>query len=188
MTPALLPGYKAHIHAPSLQPALIQSDDPNDYVQGMLIFGLGKDLRRLIHNHYRTHAKRRKVQLEVELQVLVEEFGPGHVFQQKALRPRRRAIQAHVWLWSKKRGGEDFYEEGEWNLEDALLGNLGPKQTALRVEGDAKGDEDEDGWIGREVEEVSVDPEERQSREVVRRGGAGSLDYERITGVDFTGW
>ena len=49
MTPALLPGYTARIHSQSLQPALVQSDDPQAYVQGMLIFGLPKSLRRLIH-------------------------------------------------------------------------------------------------------------------------------------------
>lgn len=187
MTPALLPGYKAHIHSSSLQPAVIHSDDQNAYVQGMLVFGLGKAARRLIHDHYRKQAKRRKVQIELELNVLVTGPGPHSVFEQKRFRPRRRALQAHVWLWSKKRGGENFLEQGEWNLEDHLLGNLGPKQTALRVEEDGKGDEDDDGWIGRKVEEVYLDGKVDDIREAVR-GGTGTLDYERVKGNDFTGW
>lgn len=187
MTPALLPGYRARIDSSSLQPAVTQSDDTIVHVQGMLVFGLGKEARRLIHNHYRTHAKRRKVQVEVELNILVTEPGPHNAFERKVFRPRRRAIQAHVWLWSKKRGGEDFLDEGEWNLDDYLLGNLGPKQTALRVEENAKGDEDEDGWIGRKVKEVYLDGKEDDMMDAVR-GGTGSLDYERAKGNEFTGW
>ncbi|KAK4505304.1 hypothetical protein PRZ48_003267 [Zasmidium cellare] len=193
MTPALLPGYKAHIHTPTLQPALLPCNTPNAHVQGMLVFGLSKPLRRLIHAHYRPHAKRRKLTLEVELQVLVEEDGPGHVWPIKVFRPRRRAVEAHVWVWSRKRGGEDFYGEQEWRLEEALAGNLGAKQTMLRVEGDGKGDEDGDGWIGREVREVRIDDGEegegRRRRRSVGFGGAtGSLDYGRVEGVEFTGW
>lgn len=67
------------------------------------------------------------------------------------------------------------------------MGNLGPKQTLLRVEESARGDEDEDGWIGREVRRVEIEPRVEEEREVVY-GGTGALDYERDESVSFTGW
>lgn len=153
----------------------------------MLVFGLGKSDRRLIHNHYRKHAKRKKVQVEVELLVqLPNPNSKHHMYEEKCWLPQRRALEAHVWLWSTKRGGEEFLGE-EWSLEDYLLGNLGPKQTLLRIEVDARGDEDDDGWIGRELEEVVIEPGKEEEREVVY-GGTGGLDYERDESVSFTGW
>lgn len=91
-----------------------------------------------------------------------------------------------MWVWSKRRGGEEFLD-GEWGLGEYLRGELGPSQTALRIERDAKGDEDEDGWIGRDVEGDGVESEEEEEREVVY-GGPGSLDYERVRGHGFSGW
>ncbi|TKA71961.1 hypothetical protein B0A55_05394, partial [Friedmanniomyces simplex] len=55
MTPALLPGFHAHVHADTLQPCILQSTNTRDYVQGMVVFGLGAQSRELIYNHYQAN-------------------------------------------------------------------------------------------------------------------------------------
>lgn len=133
LTPALLPGYNAHVHAQTLQPCLLSSIEPETYVQGLVVFGLGKDARAHIHQHYRPHAKRRKLQIEID--VAVREGTPkGAPTRLRKVQCVRRVVNAHVWLWSGPRGEDVVGLDSRWTLEDYLEGRLGPAQTALRVE------------------------------------------------------
>ncbi|KXT15857.1 hypothetical protein AC579_10411 [Pseudocercospora musae] len=184
MTPAILPGVHSHIDSNAIVPRLIHSGRPTDHVQGMLIFGQGKDSRTLIHQRYRRqHAKRKRVQVEIEVVV------PGDRATPEVWRIERRTITAHAWLFSRIRECPvcDGTENAEkkcptWVLEEYLEGQL-EDHAPLRIEADAKGDEDrEDGYIGRDVMEYEIQSEQRE----VVMGGRGMLDYERAT--YFTGW
>lgn len=65
--------------------------------------------------------------------------------------------------------------------------NLFGGKATLRIEPDAKGDEDEDGWIGRDV--AIYEPEETTTRAPLQKRnghGIGTMDWEQADG--FTGW
>ena len=133
MTPALLPGFHAHVHIETEQPCLIQSDDPNDYAHGMLIFGEGKEGRDQLHQHYRPHAKRIKV--EVEFDVAVPVLAEDRRYPQERWVLMRKRQWAHAWLWSNVREFEMQVRmdlEG-WRLEDYLAGTYA-MHRALRIE------------------------------------------------------
>lgn len=146
----------------------------------MLIFGQGKDARTLIHQRYRRqHAKRKRVQVEIEVVVRSHD---------EHWRIERRTITAHAWLFSRIRecpvsdGTEDAEKKcPSWGLEEYLEGQL-EDHAPLRIEADAKGDEDQDGYIGRDVMEYEIQSEQRE----IVMGGGGMLDYERAS--YFTGW
>ncbi|EME86688.1 uncharacterized protein MYCFIDRAFT_206910 [Pseudocercospora fijiensis CIRAD86] len=171
MTPAILPGVHSHIDSKTIIPQLIHSGRSTDHVQGMLIFGQGKDARNVVHQRYRRqHAKRKRV--EVEIEVLV----PG---QDEPWRPERRTIIAHAWLFSRIRecsvsDGTEVAEKKcpSWYLEGYLAGQLEPHDR-LRISADAKGDEDQDGYIGRDVKEYEIQSEQREVR-IILQGGKNS--------------
>ena len=100
-----------------------------------------------------------------------------------AFERKRRAVAAHAFRWRNKREHFNPERDGEtWTLEDYLAGSLGPSQTLLRIEPDMRGDEDEDGYTGRDIEEYEVVEEQRE----VVFGSTGSLQYDRAD--TFTGW
>ncbi|KAM3423034.1 hypothetical protein BST61_g504 [Cercospora zeina] len=92
MTPAILPGVHAHIDMHTTQPILVASPRPDAFVQGMLVFGLGKEARDILRAWYGRFAHRRR--FPVELEARVGGDGKYHL--------ERRAVWAYVWLKSKK--------------------------------------------------------------------------------------
>ncbi|EME47716.1 hypothetical protein DOTSEDRAFT_51059 [Dothistroma septosporum NZE10] len=176
MTPGLLAGFHRHVQPNTLRPCVLKSSKAHDYVQGIVVFGLGRESRGLLHKHYQPFAKRKTVEMVVEIAVPAR----GN---SGALELKRRAVAVHAFLWRNKREHFEPERDGEtWNLGDYLAGNLGPSQTLLRVEPSMKGDEDNDGYIGRDVLEYEVEQEQRETV----YGGAGSLQYDRA--ATFTGW
>lgn len=172
MTPALLPGVQAQVAADTLLPSLVHSSDPQAYLQGVLVFGLGKEARKIIHRHYRhyrANAKRTRVRVEVDLR------SPNHTLH-------RRVIEARAWLCNSNRTKYDVVEGATWTLEKYLEGKLEPRQTLLRISPSLRGDEDDDGYIGRDVQERVI---EEGKKEIVY-GSGGGLAYERAK--TFTGW
>ena len=129
MTPAILPKVRAHVHPKTQLPCLVPSENPEDYVQGMLVFGEGKLTRGLIHEHYREDAKRVKMLVEAETSVPYSH--DERASRGEGCTPRRQWIPAHVWLWSSNRQDEDVQLSSEdpvpWTLENYLEGNSSPK-------------------------------------------------------------
>lgn len=188
MTPALLPGHHVHVDSENgSKPVLVSSPYPDSYVQGMILFGQGKRARGLVHRHYRPqHTKRKKVAVEIEVVVLKPMACRRHEFD--FWEPQRRTIYAHVW--KRCRGGTEGCGAGEgnsrcpdWTLEEYLAGLLTP-DLPMRIEANAKGDEREDGYLGRDVAEHDIEVEKRE----VVYGGPGRLYYERIKGDGRLGW
>jgi len=182
MTSALLPGFYAHIHPETQQPCVLQSADSTDYVQGMVVFGQGKQARNLIHQHYRRHARR--VKLEVEIDVCVPVEPPLDLaVPSTRWRLQRRKVWAHAWLWSDTSIANFHFgpEKRRWTLEDYLHGTLAPPQT-LRIEPDGKGDERNDSDGSDAFNGLERAPKQRP----VIRSGCGHLDYERTE--TFSGW
>ncbi|KAF2216518.1 hypothetical protein CERZMDRAFT_109391 [Cercospora zeae-maydis SCOH1-5] len=178
MTPGILPGAHAHIDMHTTQPILVPSSRPEDFVQGMLVFGLGKEARDILRAYYGRFAHRRR--FPVELEVRVESDGMFHL--------ERRAVWAYVWLKSKVNGCEvSSHDKGcpNWRLEQFLEGKLCPR-LSLRIEHCARGDEDEEGYIGRDIVEYESEPDDHPAEREVVYSGPGQLSYERAT--YFTGW
>ena len=206
MTPALLPGFHAHVHMETEQPCLIQSADPQAYTQGMLIFGEGKDGRDQIHKHYRPHAKRIKLQVEMDMAVPIPSEDRKTPDERWAL--KRKRLLAHAWLWADVRDIDNHFRvdlEG-WKLEEYLAGKYTLNQ-AMRVEegvgedyevGDSKDAENQwdvdvqntdsaETWVPEpEPQEVgvvqgisSIGGRVDQEGRHVPSGGIGGLSYER---------
>lgn len=174
MTPALMPGFTAHIDAATLQPRLKPSRNPRDFVQGMLVIGLTKADRKLVNTHYRNHSKRKSVSLEVELlETDATPFSPNSL---RVARPhvKRTHIRACAWI-CRSRKKVDFLPDRKWTIEHFVEGRYETKQTLLRMSDTGKGDEDEDGYIGREIVEREI---KREKREDVF-GGSGGGDWQR---------
>ena len=133
MTPALLPGFQAHVRIETEQPCLIQSDNPQDYAHGMLIFGEGRGGRDQVHEHYRPHAKRIKLQVETEIVVPVKADDRESPRERWTL--KRKRLWAHAWLWSNVMDCETQFrmDLNGWKLEEYLAGKYALNQ-ALRVE------------------------------------------------------
>lgn len=72
-----------------------------------------------------------------------------------------------------------------WDLERFLDGKLCAR-LPLRIEQCARGDEDGDGYIGREIVEYESESEEDEPEREVVYSGPGTLDYQRAS--YFTGW
>ncbi|KAK3721542.1 hypothetical protein LTR37_003098 [Vermiconidia calcicola] len=193
MTPALLPGFHAHVNSKSQQPCLLQSSSPEDYVKGMVVFGQGREARDCIHKHYRSPARRVKVQIEIDVQVPESSGDTESPYMLWYL--QRKKIWAHAWLWSNVSTVEAEFRAVApcWTLEDYLAGNLRPAQ-GIRIEpGGFIGESydpdveevsgNKDGDDGREVFQKSN--RQRERREVVY-GGAGTLNYERTDAA--IGW
>lgn len=148
----------------------------------MLILGLSRRRRDRIHQHYRPHVKRIKVQ--VELDVLIEGPSAAGPIEQRFYELKRRRVWAHVWLWSNIDTGEVYSRTGQprWTLEDYIAGTFDPVQR-LRIEPDGRGDERQEGEAFDEEDGgVECDAEQRE----VVFSGPGLLDYARSDG--FTGW
>lgn len=176
MTPALLPGFRAHVRAQTLEPCILQSQNPRDSVQGMLVFGLGRSSRALIAEHY--SASSRRVKVDVHVDVVEEISVTQRVHPEAKWCLARRVIAAHVWLWSN--GGSDEMCQGPaWTLEDYIEGSFGARQETMSVHPTGKGEDEKDEGEGYEMR---VD-----GRQIIY-GGEGGLDYERDDGVAFSGW
>lgn len=182
MTPALLPGFHAHVHSETQQPCLLQSTD-SDYVQGMVIFGQGRNARDEIHEHYRPHSRRVKVQVEIDVLVEIPPFERQSPYE--LWRLQRRTIWVHTWLWSDV-GNIDTQLRSQvpgWTLEDYLAGEMDMDQS-MRVQYSSTSEED--GYYVMGAPENHREIEREQDRQVVY-GGCGSLDYERVES-GFAGW
>ncbi|KAK5119121.1 hypothetical protein LTR62_000332 [Meristemomyces frigidus] len=190
MTPALLPGLHAHVHTDTRLPCLLPSQKRTDCVQGMLVFGLGKVSRRLIHQHYRSTCKRVKV--EVELDVAVPVLPGERDFTGERWRVVRRKVWADVWLWANDL---DFVFKGVvpggWRIEDYLTGGSG-REGGMDVRSPEEWEDvlieagEADGQLeGGEAYVVQGTMQPEPKTEVVY-GGCASLNYNRES--HFTGW
>jgi hypothetical protein len=191
MTPALLPGFHPHVHTSTHQPCIIQSAEPDDYVQGMVIFGQGREARDRIHKHYRPDGRRVKLQVEVE--VLVPD-GSADGWSKE-----RKKIWANAWLWSNV-GSVDVHFAGmypRWTIEAYLGGAFsGPPRLRIGYDGfvgedyDDGESENEEGGVCNHAKQNATTAglavqQPKPKREVVR-GGFGPLDYERSEAA--VGW
>ena len=144
MTPALLPGFHAYTHTDTRQPCILQTPNNTDYVQGMLVFGLGRAARGLIHEHYRPYCRRIKAEVQVDLLVPI------------GWQVERYKIWAHVWVWSNAISVDARFRAtvSGWSIGGYL--DINDPESALRIEPSAKGDErfSEDGSIS-EAERTS---------------------------------
>lgn len=184
MTPALLAGFHAHIDLATMQPILVASSRPEDVVQGMVVFGLAKEARDIIREYYRRFAHRRRAQVEID--VCVKTAIDDQTSPDDHWHIERRVIRAYVWFRKSLADCELAAKDSKcanWRLDDYLEGRLTPREH-LRIDPDGKGDEAEDGYIGRDIVEYESEPEEEE-RDVVY-GGAGLLDYHRASYN--TGW
>lgn len=155
---------------------MLKSSKAHDYVQGIVVFGLGRESRTQLHKHYKAFAKRKTVEVVVEIEIPSRQN--AGTFEKK-----RRAVAAHAFLWRDKHEHFEPERVGDtWTLEDYLGQNLGPKQTGLRISPTMRGDEDDDGYTGRDIVEYEVEAEQRE----VVFGSAGSLSYDRADA--FAGW
>ncbi|KAK5167666.1 uncharacterized protein LTR77_007365 [Saxophila tyrrhenica] len=138
MTPALLPGFHGHVHTQTQQPCILQSHDPQDFVQGMLIFGQARAARDRIHAHYRDTCRRVKVQVEVEFLAPNPSENAWVLF--------RKRIWAHAWLWANVGSGDVEFRgvRERWTLEEYLAGKLGGERRMMLGE---------EGWIGEDFED-----------------------------------
>lgn len=171
MTPALMPGFQTYSHPQTNQPCLLQSPGENDYVQGMLLFGQGHEARDCIHEHYRPHAKRIKVQVEVELLSPSSDSRPQTLFRKK--------IWANAWLWRDITtfdglAGRDFI----WTLDAYLSGSLGAQRSPRIVKASFVGDE----CLG--------DDEQGEHVENYTTSSSGTIliNHGQSEGLDDTGW
>ncbi|KAK4554307.1 hypothetical protein LTR86_008515 [Recurvomyces mirabilis] len=180
MTPALLPGFHAYVHTDTLQPCIMPSHNTNDYVQGMVIFGQGKESRNLIHQHYHENCRRVKVEVEIEISVPLSSADRNHPLERWRL--QRRKVWAHAWLWANVGSGDvGFRSQAErWTIEDYLSGALEAYTEPINIQEvwpDADIDVDDDDGV--------VETPKLPEREVVY-GGCGHLDY--VVEKHFTGW
>ena len=184
MTPALLPGFHAHVHSETEEPCLLQSDQPYDFAHGMLVFGEGSESRKQIHQHYRPFAKRIKVEVEAEVVVPVQPGQRRHPLDRWAL--KRRRFLAHAWLWSNVRDLEIQFrmDLSGWRIEDYIAGKYA-LHRALKIEHEPREDLKFVSEVEQGGEDVLDSPFTRfgsdagsMQREPVY-GGYGLLDYER---------
>ena len=187
-TPALLPGFHAYIHSETLQPCLLQSASNDNYVQGIVLFGQGRESRDLIHRHYRPYARRVKVQVEIDVSIPVPISERRFADENWTL--ERRRIWAHSWLWSDAANAGEYLRMDlpGWRLEDYLAGNY-EQDEHLRIgrdgslgkdyDGEVSGDESDDGVSVHAETEVKEDEEEGSGKREVVYGGCGSVEYER---------
>ena len=176
MTPALLPGVHAHIDLESMRPILVFTQRPEDCVQGMLVFGLGKQARDILRTYYHPFAHRRRVEVEFEvcIEASREDGVPSWLLE-------RRAVSAYAWVKSQLNDCELSTNDTQicptWRLEDYLQGKLS-LQEPMRIDSSGRGCEEDDGYIGRDIVEYESEPEEEEEREVVY-SGAGDIEYVR---------
>lgn len=154
----------------------------------MVFFGQGKIARDFIHKHYRPQAKRKKVQVEIDVMVLKPPQERQH--EQDFWIPQRRTVWVNAWRWNAEiegcQSGERTTHCADWTLEDYLAGILAA-EFPMRIEASAKGDEEADGYLGRDILEYDIEVEKPEEREVIY-GGPGRLDYERMKGNTWSGW
>ncbi|KAK4888673.1 hypothetical protein LTR27_012459 [Elasticomyces elasticus] len=189
MTPALLPGFHPYVHADTLQPCILQSPNMQDYVQGVVVFGLGAESKKVIHDHYRLHCRRVKVEVEIDVSVALAPA--NRVFPGEFWRLQRSKVPCHVYLWSNAGSGDAMFrtQAQRWTIDDYLGGNLEPAQALNIVE----------GWQDVELGDLDNDADEVEERGVTH-DGAGSSEREHVcTGgsnaefaarcdMSFTGW
>lgn len=188
MTPALLPGFHAYVHTDTRQPCLLQSPNISDHVQGMLVFGLGKEARHLVHQHYRPCCRRIKAEIQVDVLVPVGIWDRRLVDEKWRL--QRRKIWAHCWIWSNVGSGDVHFrtQEPAWTLEEYLIASTDDQpEWAIRVEETAKGDEiySEDGC----PVEMDEDEDEDEKREAAWDEPPKRVNPEEWDQVEgFGGW
>ncbi|KAK3627112.1 hypothetical protein LTR56_019436 [Elasticomyces elasticus] len=189
MTPALLPGFHPYVHADTLQPCILQSPNMQDYVQGIVVFGLGAESKKIIHDHYRSHCRRVKVEVEIDVSVALAPA--NRVFPGELWRLQRSKVPCHVYLWSNAGSGDAMFrtQAQRWTIDDYLGGNLEPAQVLNIVE----------GWQDVQLGDLDSDADEVEERGVTHNG-AGSAERELVcTGgsnaefaarcdMSFTGW
>lgn len=146
----------------------------------MLMLGLGRESRDLIHAHYRTdNCRRIKVQTEIDVVVPIPNSEDRN-FRAERWRLKRRTVWAHAWLWAGQVGSADVKALCQapargWTIEAFLSGEIEVAAAPHVVE----------QRRDAEAEVVELVENQPQSRETVY-GASGPLEYER--GVGFTGW
>lgn len=124
--------------------------------------------------------------MEVDIKVPVDPMKKSSV--EDAWQLERRTIRAYAWIRSKLDGcahSKALNKCDDWTLKAYLDGTLLP-QRPIRVSTDGKGDEDKDGYIGRDIWTYDESQSEQKPERELVYGGSGGLDYERAD--YFTGW
>ncbi|KAK3680046.1 hypothetical protein LTR78_000423 [Recurvomyces mirabilis] len=179
MTPALLPGFHAYVQTDTLKPCIMPSLNTNEYVQGMVVFGQGKESRNLIHQHYRENCRRVKVEVEIDVSAPVSSADRDHPLENWRL--QRRKVWAHAWLWANVGSGEvKFRSQAErWTIEDYLSGALESHTEPINIQ---------EVWpdVDVDVDDDDAAGETKLPKREIVYGGRGHLDY--IVEKHFTGW
>lgn len=191
MTPALLPGYRAHVDQPTLQPRVVKSSAREAHVQGIVVFGLGQNDFDILDGQYQPDKVAKEMNVEIDVST------PVHSEEGIEWRLRRKVIKAYTWLplesdnkTEEENQGQEEDDEplnipkiGEfWTLEDYIEGNLEVNETVvMRVEPSGKGDEVE-AQVNRET---TRGPKVDFSRGWIPSGSVVT-DYARSD--IFTGW
>lgn len=175
MTPAFLAGYYPYVHTETQQPCVMQSVVKEDCVQGMLIFGEGKQGRRILHDFYRETFT--KVTVEVEADITVPVY-KDREHENEQWRLQRRKIKAVTWIWSNVTSGDAHFRHmaPKWKLEDYLEGKLDQNRT-MRIESRL--------WIEEMVNAPGGDDWEEGQ---VEASGGGSVDLGDARESLFAGW
>ncbi|KJX98315.1 hypothetical protein TI39_contig418g00009 [Zymoseptoria brevis] len=178
MTPAFLPGCHAHLDQETLQPCLVRTDNAQSYVQGMLVFGQGRASRDAVHQHYRPGAKRRKVEVEIDVWV---ESQPGESAT-CLWHLQRRTVRAHAWIWSGDLEDCSGGECRDWTIEDSLAGTL-EEEMPMRIELDGKGDEAHEEWLRNDSSVATIESGE-EAQENEKHEGPTFHSFERDTWLE----
>ncbi|KAM0722122.1 hypothetical protein Q7P37_001563 [Cladosporium fusiforme] len=161
LTPARLPSHTTvpdsePPHAPRLIPSTTDK-----FATGLVLLGSGRDARKAIKEHYQPFAKRRRINVVVEVRVPVARMEREAGFESERWRVEARRVVAQVYVW---RGGgvEDGFCGREWDLGRFLSGEYEGGLEEMEVvgaqewggekgegEGDVKGVERDLGLDGR---------------------------------------
>nr|POF13640.1 hypothetical protein CFP56_02663 [Quercus suber] len=182
MTPAVLPGHRAHAHPQTGEPCVVVSSDSKDTVHGMLVFGLGRRSRSRIKSHYRRLMPSSQVAVFVD--IIDELPGQKHGRSCFQFELRRKCFAANVFLWQNARmaGVNAHLQRQEWTLESYIANSLtkeGPETMTVGPQGGPYATvtgSDTGDWAGGQ---------NHNQREVVN-APPGHIDYEIADG--FAGW
>jgi len=180
MTPALLQGFQTRLDSTKGRLQLVESAEPLDYVQGMLLLGPSKADHDCIDKHYRSQAQRVKISIEVDVQSTA--LPCYRISQRESRRIERMKVYAHAWVAPPEIANVSGRTSGPrlWTLED-YLSNDEDEATELRVSPSGDSDDEADGG-------VSLLPELSEVGQFgLARGGYGLLDYERVES-GWAGW
>nr|POE62398.1 hypothetical protein CFP56_68773 [Quercus suber] len=174
MTPAILPGYHAHTLSHTNEPYVVNSDDPQDCVRGVLVFGLGRTSRSRLKSFYQ------KLHLVLQLNVIADVRSGSP--RQDCVQPgdrgglERRTFAADVFLWQSAAivDGHAYLRQQEWTLESYLSNSLFKARGETMLVGPQEGPCKK--VVIPETDNLVQNPP-RAQRKVVH-ASSGHLDYE----------